>query len=245
MLLKRILDSTGVIPIERKILVVDKNSAVCREISSNMKDDFTDVRCMESAMEALASYMKEEYCLVILDVQSMDMNSLELLRTMRNAKHTPILALTDPLKSEDIVTLFHAGADACLEKPIDVQICAAQANALIHLYFDTNNRHKSHNAISFGSAFIISPRYRQVIVDGEVLSLTRKEFDLLHCLASYPGQVFSLDHLYAHVWDDEFAVNGEETVRVHIQTLRRKLTALGKDFIQNIWGVGYKFVPPG
>lgn len=233
------------IPIERKILVVDRDLAVCQEISSSMRDDFTDVRCMESAIEALASYMKDEYCLVILDVQLTDMNSLELLRTMQNTKHTPILALTAPLKSEDIVTLFHAGADACLEKPVDVQVCTAQANALIQLYFDADDRHKRHYTISFGPEFIISPRYRQVIVDGEPLALTRKEFDLLHCLASYPGQVFSLDHLYAHVWDDEFAESGEDTVRVHIQTLRKKLVALGKDFIQNIWGVGYKFVPPG
>ena len=234
----------GVIHIKRQILVVNKDLTAGQAICDSLVDDVTVVCCMTSAMEALADYMKNEYCLVILDVQPADANSMELLRTIRNTKHTPILVLTDPLDSEDIVTLFHAGADACLEKPVDIPICAAQARALIRLYFDGDNRHERHSTISFGSELIINPRYRQVMVDGKNLELTRKEFDLLHCLASYPRQVFSLEHLYAHVWDDEFAVSGEETVRVHIRTLRKKLTALGKDFIQNTWGVGYKFVPP-
>lgn len=199
---------------------------------------------MGSSAEALASYMKQDYCLVIMDIQLTDMDGIELLRTMRCAKNTPILVLTDPLCAKEIISLFHAGADAYLVKPLNAFVCAAQANALIQLYFDSDDKHKQHCPITFGTELIISPRYRQVIVEGEVLSLTRKEFDLLHCLASYPRQVFSLEHLYSHVWDDEVAMRGEETVRVHIQTLRKKLAAVGKDFIQNTWGVGYKFVPP-
>lgn len=224
--------------------MIDNDSAIYETVCDSMQDDLTEVCCMTSSAEALASYMKRDYCLVILDIQLADMDGIELLKTMRRAKHTPILVLTNPLCAKDAVSLFHAGADAYLVKPLNAAVCAAQANALIQLYLESDDKHKQHYPITFGTELIISPRYRQVIVEGEVLSLTRKEFDLLHCLASYLGQVFSLEHLYAHVWDDESTVSGEETVRVHIQTLRKKLTAMGKDFIQNTWGVGYKFVPP-
>lgn len=199
---------------------------------------------MTSAAKALASYVKKDYCLAILDIQLSDMDGMELLRTMRQAKATPILVLTEPLHSKYIVAFFHDGADAYIEKPVNLQICRAQANVLIQRYLDSDIVTKEHRPITFGTELIISPRFRQVIVDGKPLTLTRKEFDVLHCLASYPGQVFSLEHLYTHVWNDESASSGEETVRVHIQSLRRKLAAAGKDFIQNSWGVGYKFVLP-
>lgn len=125
MSLKRTLDPMGVIHIKRQILVVNKDLTAGQAICDSLVDDVTDVCCMTSAMEALADYMKNEYCLVILDVQPANANSMELLRTIRNTKHTPILVLTDPLNSEDTVTLYHAGADACLEKPFNIEVCAA------------------------------------------------------------------------------------------------------------------------
>lgn len=199
---------------------------------------------MTSAVEALADYIGQNYSLVILDMQLFDMNSMELLQTMRRAKRTPILVLTCPLCTEEIVGLFCAGADAYLTKPVNINICVAQAKALIQLYQDSDDKGKRHDLVTFGTELMIDPRYRQVFIDGKLFSLTRKEFNLLYCLASYPEQVFSLEHLYSTVWGDEPVSGGEETVRVHIQSLRRKLASSGKDFVQNIWGVGYKFVPP-
>ena len=125
-----------------------------------------------------------------------------------------------------------------------MQICIAQANALIQLYLNFNRNHKDHHPIIFGTELVISPKYRQVVVDGTTLVLTRKEFNLFLCLAKHPEQVFSREQLYTDVWNDGLGIGGDETVRVHIQKLRKKLTALGKNYIHNIWGVGYKFVPP-
>ena len=96
----------------------------------------------------------------------------------------------------------------------------------------------------YGTELIINSRYRQVIVDGEPLDLTRKEFDLLHYLASSQRQVFSRKQLYNQVWHDSTTESGEETVRVHLNTLRKKLLQMNKDLIENVRGVGYRFVPP-
>lgn len=222
--------------------MVDKDLTMGQAICDSLLDDVTDTCCMTSAIEALADYMKNEYCLVILDIQSTDTNNIELLRTIRNTKHTPILVLNDSLSPEDTITLFHAGADACLEKPVNIPVCVAQAHALIQLYFDSDSRYENHSAISFGSELIISPRYRQVMVDGKNLDLTRKEFDLLHCLASYPRQVFTHKQLYDHIWGDGAVDTVDDVVKSLVKRLRKKLSQIGKDYIRNEWGVGYKFV---
>ena len=68
--------------------------------------------------------------------------------------------------------------------------------------------------------------------------------DLLFCLAQHPGQVWSRSQLYSYVWEDDLGVSGDNTVRTHIGNLRKKLADAGKNYIQNIRGVGYRFIPP-
>lgn len=224
--------------------MIDNDSATYQAVCDSMQDDLTEVCRMPSSAEALASYIKQDYCLVILDMQLADIDSMELLKTMRNAEHTPILVIAKSLTPEEIVTLLRTGADTCLEKPLNIDVCVAQANALMQLYIDSDINHGHHQLIIRGSELVISPRYRQVIVDGQPLELGRKEFDLLHCLAAYPGQVFSREQIYNHIWSDEPAVAVDEAVKSLIKKLRRKLTSANKDYIQNIRGVGYKFVLP-
>ena len=232
------------IRIRRQILVVDNDLATCQSIREGLRDSLTEVCCITSAVEALTSYMKQDYCLVILDIQLDDIDSMELLKTMRCTNHTPILVLTAPLTSEEIITLLNAGADTYLEKPLNIEVCVAQANALMRLYIDSDINHEQHQPLIRGAELIVSPRYRQVMVDGKPLELSRKEFDLLHCLAAYPGQVFSRGQIYSHIWDDEPTVAVDEAVKSLIKKLRKKLATVDKDYIQNMRGVGYKFVLP-
>ena len=232
------------IHIKRQILVVDNDLAICQAIQKGLQDNVTEICFMTSSAEALASYLEENYCLVILDVQLSDMDSIEMLRIMRRSKHTPILLLTNSLSSEGIVEFLHAGADTYIEKPLNIEVCAAQANALIQRYVDLDIDHNQHEPIIHGSELIISPRYRRVIVDGKSLELTRKEFDLLHCFAKHPGQVLSREQLYDYIWNDEPAVAVDEAVKSLIKTPRKKLASVNKFYIQNTRGVGYRLVLP-
>lgn len=205
---------------------MDNDLAICQAIQKGLQDDVTEICCMTSPAEALVSYLEENYCLIILDAQFSDMDSIEMLRIMRRSKHTPILLLTNPLSSEEIVEFLHAGADTYIEKPTNIEVCAAQANVLIQRYIDADIDHNQHKPIIHGSELIISPRYRQVIVDGKSLELTRKEFDLLHCFAKHPGQVLSREQLYDYIWSDEPAVAVDEAVKSLIRKLRKKLASV-------------------
>ena len=156
-----------------------------------MQNAFTEGYYMTSMAEAFASYINQDYCLVILDDKLAKINDMELLRTIRSTRHVPILILANNLIPEEKIALYHAGADAYIDKPLNMDICVAQANALIQLFIEPDIKQTCSDIITFGTELVICPRYRQVIIEGKPLTLTRKEFDLLCFLASSPGQVFS------------------------------------------------------
>lgn len=204
-----------------------------------------EVDCAELLSTALEYVNKKPYCLLIVDLQILHIDNAELVRIFRAAKHTPILAITDVLETKNKIELFHAGVDVFLEKPVHADICAEQANRLISLYLESHERLEKSSPIAFGTALIIAPCYRQVLVNGKPVNLTRREFDLLHFFAKHPpGQVFSRDQIYNRVWGNYYELGGDETVKVHIKTLRKKLSVLGDGIIENIRGVGYRFIPP-
>lgn len=224
---------------KEKILVIDDDLNVCHSIRNRLQDGRTEVIYAISPEEILKDDVVFPYSLVIINTRLAETDGMSLLQAIRRYANSPILVLERDLSSKRRVALFQVGADACLEKPVDVDVCVAQARSLLQLY----KRSKGHcRPLTFGSELIISRCHRQVLVEGKPLQLTRKEFDLLHCLASSPGQVFSREQLYAHVWDEVCPIGGDETVKAHIKTLRKKLASAGKKYIQNVWGIGYKFV---
>lgn len=229
-----------------RILVVDDDLDTCCSIKGHMQNEGVEVCCMTSASEALESVMNTEYCLILLSNQLPGISGMETVRIMRLTLHIPIIILADQLSSNDKAALLRAGADAIIDKPLNVELCAAQADALIQLYrnSDVDHGNAQREQIAFGSKLMIIPHFRQVFVNGKPVSLTRKEFDLLHFFARHPHQVYSREQLYARVWGDSYALVGDETVKVHIQTLRKKIETDGTTFIHNVWGVGYKFAPP-
>lgn len=156
----------------------------------------------------------------------------------------PIIVFADRLTTDDRVALFQLGANVCIERPYDLTVCMAQASSLVHLYLEAKEEERNDLPLIFGAELMINTTYRQVIIDGESLDLTRKEFELLVCLAEHPCQIWSRTQLYHYVWEDPLGLDGDNTVRTHIGNLKKKLSVLGKNYIQTSRGVGYKFVPP-
>lgn len=230
--------------IKRQVLVVVGNPEISQPLQICLERSAIEVDCAEALSKALGYMMKKRYCLIIIDLQMSCINHEELIRIFRTARHTPILVLTDTLAGQEKIDLFCAGAYAFLEKPVDADVCAAQANALIKLYLESDEELGKSVPIVFGTFLVIAPRYRKVLVQGMPLELTRIEFDLLHFMAKHPGQVFSRRELYHYVWDDYYELGGDETVKSHIKTLRKKFAGLGRNVIETVWGVGYRFVPP-
>lgn len=230
--------------IEKQVLIVMDDSEISQSIHMCLKRSAIEADCVDTLSKALEYVIKRSYCLLIIDLQMAHIGNAELVRVFRAAKHTPILALSESLEAQEELELFHIGVDVFLEKPVNADICATQASALIRLHSETNDELKKPSAIAFGSSMIITPRYRQVLVQGTPVELTRLEFDLLYFMAKHPRQVFSRRELYDYVWNDSYEVAGDEAVKSHIKALRKKFSGLGRDIIETVWGVGYRFIPP-
>ncbi len=209
-----------------------------------MQSDSTDVSYAMSVTEIWDLFLNSEYSLIILCIQKPATHYLGVLRMLRKKHTMPIIVIAPMLSVPEKVMLFHSGANACLEQPLDLSLCVAQAYSLMQLYIDAKETNNEKESLIFGTELIINPIYRHVIIDGEPLELTRTEFDLLYYMASHPNQIFTRQQLYRQVWGNDLGISGENTVRSHIGNLYKKLADVGKNYIQNTRGVGYKFVPP-
>ena len=217
---------------------------LCHSIQNELESDATKIHCAASISSAVKCITSSEYCLLMADLQLPGMDKLEMVRVLRIMTHIPIITISDHLQAGELIDLYHSGADACMEKPMDARVCAAQAKALIDLFCRADEESWKRATLAFGSSLVISPRYRQVLINGKQIDLTRKQFDLLLYLARHHHQVFSAKQLYGQVWNDLFDLGGESTVMVHINTLRKKLGVLGPRVIQTMRGFGYQFIPP-
>lgn len=227
--------------IKKHILVIEDDFSVCQTIKEAMRDETTEVHEVSSASDGLILYLKQQYSLVIMAVAPLEPDKTALIKTMRQAKSTPILALTPALNSMQRTVLLEAGVSVCMEKPFDVCECITQAQALIQIYTCDDAARDSQYTIAVGQEFVIDPTRWSVMIRGTPLELTRKEFGILYCLARHQGQVLSKEQLYMHVWNCESDINLEATIKSHIRTLRQKLYPRGKDYIESVRGVGYRF----
>lgn len=184
--------------------------------------------------------------LVLLDIMLPEIDGLEILHTMRadaSMKNLPVMMLTAKGTEYDTVCGLDAGADDYLAKPFGMMELVSRVNALL--------RRASTPAVSGDDELVQGPIKLTVSshtasVDGEPLSLTLKEFDLLKTLMQNTGHVLSRSQLLEDVWGITY-VGETRTVDVHVQTLRQKLAAAGQGadgWVQTVRGVGYCLKQP-
>lgn len=227
---------------KKRVLILDDDLNVCRQIKYALQDATTDVYYAFSVAEGIKHFMEQNYCLVIMDIALSEADGNELLKIMKRAKTIPILVLSSKPGQEAKLSAYQAGAHAYMEKPYELEECLAQAEALMDLYVNLKQPEDRSYTLAFGMDLIIDPDRRVVTLSGEELNLTRKEFDLLFCLARHAGQVLSREQLYERIWKNENTYNIDDPVKTHIKTLRKKLTAANREYIKNVWGIGYRFV---
>lgn len=148
--------------------------------------------------------------------------------------------------SREQADMLNLGADACLEKPLDLGKALAIINAVLRRADRLDHPKPLRTNPQFDRGTLhIDPMCRRVTLDGRPVSLTVKEFDILHLLSSYPDIVFTKEQIYERVWNDDYKF-ATTSVTDHISSLRKKLGLTPKDgrCIQTIHGAGYRFVEP-
>lgn len=179
---------------------------------------------------------QEKPDLIILDVMLPDMDGMEILKQLRRnlATHTiPVIMLTAKTAEIDKVRALDMGADDYVPKPFGVMELISRVRAVLR----RTAPKQQEEIITCGNVTVVPSRHR-VEVNGAIVELTLKEYNLLHLLVSNRGQVFTRKQLMDKVWGDSF-VGESRTIDMHIKTLRQKLES-GGDIIKTVRGVGYK-----
>jgi DNA-binding response OmpR family regulator len=231
----------------RRVLVVEDDPDIGRLVTLQLGELQIESRLVNDGVTALEQAKGGRWDLVILDLTLPRMDGLEICRRLRAANNpTPILMLTAKSSEIDRVLGLELGADDYLTKPFSMLELAARVKGVFRraeqqAAAKASNEEPEEQRIERADLQIDLQRH-EVKVRGERVELTAKEFELLVYFARSPGRVFTRAQLLDQVWG--YSHSGyEHTVNSHINRLRNKVERdpANPDYIQTVWGVGYKF----
>lgn len=220
-----------------KILIVEDDENIRQLLMLTLASYQYDLVDFENGSEACDYLSKESVDLAILDLMLPGMNGYDLLKYIRSQgriKDIPVLILSAKDKELDKIMGLDLGADDYLTKPFSVLELAARIRSLLR------RSQKDQKVIEIDKLQIDLDK-RRVMINGVLVDLTYKEFELLKYLAKNPGRAISREELINQVWGYDF-IGESRTLDVHINSLRKKLGTEYHDCIQSVRQVGYRFV---
>ncbi len=223
------------------VLVVDDEPTIAEVVSRYLERAGYETRIAADGLAAIDAASAARPDLVVLDLMLPGIDGLEVMRRLREQdRTTPVILLTAKGEESDRVIGLRLGADDYVVKPFSPAELVARVDAVLRR-IDTSPEHEAPIELD---DMTIDPAARRVVVRGEEIQLTQREFDVLLFLARHPGQVFSRNQLMDAVWQYSF-YSDTSTVTVHVRRLRAKIEAdpAQPRHIQTVWGVGYRFQP--
>lgn len=219
-----------------KILVVDDEEDLCEILQFNLESEGFAVDIANSAEEAL-KILTKEHELILLDVMMEGISGFKMAEKVRKERHlsVPIIFLTAKDTENDMLTGFSTGGDDYISKPFSIKEVTARVKAVLKRTGQVDFVEKK-KTIEIGE-LLIDLNTKNVTLNGEVVLLTKKEFEILCMMAKAPQRIFSREDILGNVWQEDGYVL-ERTVDVHITRLRKKLGEFGKH-IANRSGYGY------
>jgi DNA-binding response OmpR family regulator len=228
------------------ILIVEDEPALQETLSYNLEREGYEVQVAGDGVTALELARKSKPDLILMDLMLPELDGLEVTRILRQEMRVPIIMLTARDEEIDRVLGLEIGADDYLTKPFSMRELLARVKAqLRRIRLDKEEANQQSDSkdriMTFGNLSLDMGR-REATLDDETLVLKPKEFDLLHFLAQYKGQVLSRDTILEKVWGWDFS-GGSRTVDVHIRWLRKKIepNPSNPNRIITVRGVGYRF----
>jgi len=229
--------------IMQKVLVIEDDVSIAELERDYLELNGFQVEVTMSGKAGLDLALSKHYDLVLLDLMLPEIDGFEICKKIRLIKDVPILMVTAKKEEIDKMRGFGLGADDYMVKPFSPSELVTRVKAHIARYNRLVNREKVITDIQIRGLHI-NQSSRRILINGLEKIFTVKEFDLLTFLAAHPNRVFSKEHLFERIWG--FDASGDiSTVTVHIRKIREKIeTDPSKpDYIETIWGVGYRFKP--
>ena len=224
-----------------RILVCDDERDIVNALKIYLEAEGHQVVTAHTGAEALAALEREEVHLVLLDIMMPEMDGITAMTRIRERSNVPVILLTAKSEDTDKVLGLNLGADDYGTKPFNPVELLARVRSQLRRYMQLGGGEPKPSAITIGGVSL-DDGAKAVTLDGELVSLTPREYDILKLLMSHPGQVFSPKDIYRQVWG-EAPYGAENAVAVHIRHLREKLEYDPSEprYIKVIWGKGYRF----
>ena len=219
----------------KKVLVVDDEKLIVKGIRFSLEQDGMDVDCAYDGEEALEMAKEKKYDIILLDLMLPKMDGFEVCQQIREFSNVPIVMLTAKGEDMDKILGLEYGADDYVTKPFGMMELVSRIKAVLRR--TQKDIQDPQDVIVLGDIEMNTKKH-EVTADGEVVTLTLKEYELLKRLMKNPNIVMTRDCLLEDIWGYDF--DGEtRTVDVHVRTLRQKLGKSGEK-IETVRGVGYR-----
>lgn len=219
-----------------KVLVVDDESRMRKLVRDFLVRQGYEVLEAGDGEEALELFYRDkDIALILLDVMMPKRNGWEVCREIREQSKVPIIMLTARGDENDELLGFELGVDEYIAKPFSPRILVARVEAILR----RSGKGGEGAGLKSAGGIVIDRTAHRVTIDGKVVELSYKEFELLEYFMENEGIALSRERILNSVWDYDY-FGDARTIDTHVKKLRSKLGEKG-EYIRTIWGVGYKF----
>ena len=218
-----------------KILLVEDDEVIRQQVKKMLEQWGYEVVLVEDFMEVLSIFVKVEPHLVLMDIGLPLFNGYHWCQEIRKVSKVPIMFLSSRDQAMDIVMAINMGGDDFVTKPFDQNVLLAKIQGLLRRSYEFG---KDQSLLEY-MGVILNLKAMDLVYQGEVVSLTKNEFQILQVLFERSGNIVSREDLMKELWNSDFFID-DNTLSVNVARLRKKLEAVGlNDFIETKKGVCY------
>lgn len=225
-----------------KILICDDDRDIVSALKIYLVSEGYDTVEAYNGHQALKAVGKGGIDLVLMDVMMPVLDGIRATAKLREVENLPIILLTAKSEDTDKVLGLNIGADDYITKPFNPVEVLARVKSQLRRYTTLGGREQPEQAgVVRNGSLVMDDGFKRVTMDGEQVTLTPIEYNILRLLMENPGRVFSTTQIYERVWSDPVS-GSESTVSVHIRHLREKIEIdpANPQYIKVVWGLGYK-----
>ena len=222
------------------ILVCDDEKDIVNALDIYLKSEGYNTILAYNGNEAIEKVKTEDIHLALLDIMMPVLDGITAMVKIREISNIPVILLTAKSEDTDKILGLNVGADDYITKPFNPVEVMARVKSQLRRYMMLGGGKINEKSICIGG-IELDDSAKKVTVDGEKVSLTPKEYEILHLLMKNPNRVFSPKEIYTKVWKDD-PYGAESTVAVHIRHLREKIEINPAEprYLKVVWGQGYK-----
>lgn len=222
------------------ILICDDEKDIVNALKIYLNDSEYQFFEAYNGKKALEIMEKEEIHLVLLDIMMPVMDGIETLNKIRGFSNVPVIFLTAKSEEVDMILGLNLGADDYITKPFRPMEVTARVRSHLRRFLHLGAGEIKEDVLRI-RGLELNDKEKQVLKDGDMISLTPTEYEILKLLMEHPGEVFSPKEIYRRVWKDN-PLGTENIVAVHVRHIREKIEIdpANPRYLKVIWGQGYK-----